>query len=173
MIIEISIENYLSVKDKVTLSLDSSPSKKLPQNLINLSRSDKLLKSVVIYGANASGKSNIVKSVFFLWNMVRSSHNFNVDTKIPRLPFKLDEIYLEKPSKFEIIFIHKNIKYKYGFSCTNEKIIDEYLFYWPHGREALIFSRKNTTKYEFRSDKRRQDIIKTQTNDNVLYLSRA
>jgi len=173
MIIEISIENYLSVKDKVTLSLDSSPSKKLPQNLINLSRDDKLLKSVVIYGANASGKSNIIKSVFFLWNMVRSSHNFNVDTKIPRLPFKLDEIYLEKPSKFEIIFIHKNIKYKYGFSCTNEKIIDEYLFYWPHGREALIFSRKNTTKYEFRSDKRRQDIIKTQTNDNVLYLSRA
>ncbi|MBI3027676.1 ATP-binding protein [Candidatus Woesearchaeota archaeon] len=173
MIIEISIENYLSVKDKVTLSLDSSPSKKLPQNLINLSRDDKLLKSVVIYGANASGKSNIIKSVFFLWNMVRSSHNFNVDTKIPRLPFKLDEIYLEKPSKFEIIFIHKNIKYKYGFSCTNEKIIDEYLFYWPRGREALIFSRKDTTKYEFKSDKRRQDIIKTQTNNNVLYLSRA
>ena len=173
MIIEISIENYLSVKDKVTLSLESSSSKKLSQNLIELSKDDNLLKSVVIYGANASGKSNIIKSVLFLWNMVKNSHNFNVDTKIPRLPFKLDETYLEKPSKFEVIFIHKNIKYKYGFSCTNDKIIDEYLFYWPHGREALIFSRKDTTKYEFKSDKRRQDIIKPQMNNNVLYLSRA
>lgn len=173
MIIELSVENYLSVKNKVTLSLDSSSSKKLSQNLINLTKNDTLLKSVVIYGANASGKSNIIKSVFFLWNMVRSSHNFNVDTKIPRSPFKLDENWLGKPSNFEIIFIHENIKYKYGFSCTNEKIIDEYLFYWPRGRESLIFSRKDTTKYTFRSDKRRQDIIKTQTNHNVLYLSRA
>jgi len=173
MIIEVSIENYLSVKDKVTLSLDSSPSKKLPQNLINLSKNDKLLKSAVIYGANASGKSNVIKSIFFLWNMVKNSHTFNVDTKIPRFPFKLDESFLEKPSKFEIIFIHKNVKYKYGFSCTNDKIVDEYLFYWPHGRESLIFFRKDTAKYQFRSDKRKQDIIKSQTNNNVLYLSRA
>ena len=118
-----SIENFLSIKDKVTLSLEASASKKLPQNIID----DSLLKSIIIYGANASGKSNIIKSIFFIWNMVRISHSFNVDTKIPRIPYKLDEICLNKPSKFEIIFIYQNIKYKYGFSCDNHRIIEEYL----------------------------------------------
>ena len=57
---------------------------------------------------------------------------FNIDMKIPlRSPFKLDEDSLNKPSRFEILFIYKDIKYKYGFSCNDDKIIDEYLFIVP------------------------------------------
>lgn len=173
MIIEISIENFLSIKDKVTLSLEAGSGKRLPQNLIEVSGKVRLLKSAVIYGANASGKSNLIKSVFFIWNMVNKSHNFNIDTKIPRIPFKLDETSINKPSRFELIFIYKNLKYKYGFSCDDNRIVDEYLFYWPHGRESLIFSRKNSKEYKFTEDKQKQKLIKKQMNDNVLYLSRA
>src|SRR3989344_2614086 len=173
MIIEISIENFLSIKEKVKISLDSSGSKKLLHNLIKINGKEKLLKSVVLYGANASGKSNLIKSIFFMWSMVKDSHKFNVDSKIPRIPFKLDESSLDKPSKFEMIFIHKNVRYKYGFSCNNEKIVDEYLFYWPQGREALIFKRKNTNKYTFNIDKKQQKLLESQMNDNALYLSRA
>ena len=173
MIIEISIENFLSIKDRITFSLDSSSSKKLPENQITAQPGVKLLKSAVIYGANASGKSNLIKSIFFLWNMVKNSHNFNIDTKILRTPFKLDETYIIKPSKFEIIFISQGVKYQYGFSCDNDKIIEEYLYYWPKGRESQIFSRKETNKFNFNKDKKKQELIKSQTNDNVLYLSRA
>ncbi len=173
MIIETSVENYLSIKEKATLSLDSSSSKKLPDNLIEIPKNEKLLKSAVIYGANASGKSNIIKSVFFIWNMVKNSHSFNIDVKIPRVPFKLEESYLKKPSKFEIIFIHNNVKYKYGFSCNDNQFVEEYLYHWPKGRESKIFSRKNTKEFDFTNDKKQQELIKSQTNDNVLYLSRA
>lgn len=173
MIIETSVENYLSIKNKVTLSLDSSSSKRLINNTAEISKDQRLLKAAVIYGANASGKSNVIKSVFFIWNMVKNSHLFNVDVKIPRIPFKLEKNSLEKPSKFEIIFIYKDIKYKYGFSCDNDKFIEEYLYYWPKGRESKIFSRKNSEDFEFTMDKKQQELIKSQTNDNVLYLSRA
>jgi len=173
MIIEVSVENYLSIKDKITLSLDSSPSKKLPNNLIEISDDQRLLKSVVIYGANASGKSNLIKSVFFIWDMVKNSHLFNIEAKIPRMPFKLDEESLSKPSKFEIIFIYNSIKYKYGFSCNNDEFIDEYLYYWPKGREAKIFSRNDSDEFDFKIDKTQQESIRKQMNKNVLYLSRA
>jgi len=173
MIVEISIENYLSIKNRITFSLDSSASKSLPKNLINVSEKQNLLKSVVIYGANASGKSNMMKAFFFVWNMVKNSHTFNVDTKIPRMPFKLDENCINKPSRFEIIFIHNNIRYKYGFSCDDTKILDEYLLYWPNGRESQIFNRTGTKNFTFTIDQTQQNQIKSQMNDNVLYLSRA
>jgi len=173
MIIEISIENFLSVKEKIVFSLASSSSRKLPQNLMELSGKERLLKSAVVYGANASGKSNLIKAVFFMWNLVKTSHAFNVDAKIPRIPFKLDKDCLTRPSKFEIIFIHNGIKYKYGFACDNEKVIDEYLFHWPKGKEATIFNRSDSRTFTFTEDKPQQNLIKKQMNDNVLYLSRA
>jgi hypothetical protein len=173
MIVEISIENFLSMKNKVKFSLDSNGSNKLKENLIILDDNKRLLKSAVIYGANASGKSNLIKSLFFIWNMIKNSHNFNIETKIPRIPFKLNKSNITKPSSFEIIFIHNNIKYKYGFSCDNLRFIDEYLFYWPQGRQALVFKRTNCSTYEYNIDKKKQSLIKLQMNNNVLYLSRA
>ena len=177
MITEISIENYLSIKEKVVFSLDSTPSKNLEQNLIKLQNKN-ILKTAVIYGANASGKSNLIKSVFYIWFLVKNSHLFNIETKLnkinpARTPFKLDSSCLNKPSKFEILFIHEDIKYKYGFSCDNEGIIEEYLYHSPKGRGALIFSRTDYTKFKFTEDKAQQDIITKQMNKNVLYLSRA
>ena len=176
MITEISVENYLSIKDKITLSLESGSGKKLMNNLIEIpeDKKQKLIKTAAIYGPNASGKSNILKSVFFIKNMVQHSHKFNVEVKIPRDPFKLEEESLKKPSKFEIIFIHSKIKYKYGFSCDENKFIEEYLYHWPNGKESKIFHRKNSTDFEFnKKNDKEQQTLKSQTSDNVLYLSRA
>ncbi|HLD15805.1 MAG TPA: ATP-binding protein [Candidatus Nanoarchaeia archaeon] len=173
MIIETSVENYLSIKDKIIFSLESSSSKRLLDNLIKVDEKTNILKSAAIYGANSSGKSNFIKSLFFIWYMVKNSHNLNIDAKIPRVPFKLNDIFLRKPSKFELIFIYNNIKYQYGFSCNEQEFIEEYLFYWPKGRKAQIFHRKNTTEYNFKIDRKRQELIKSQMNKNVLYLSRA
>ena len=95
--------------------------------------------------------------------MVINSTKFNIETKIPVQPFKLDEETIKKPSKFEIKFIQDKTKYRYGFSCTEEKIIEEYLYYTPKGREALIFKRKNTSDYKFTVDENQQELFRKQT----------
>ncbi|OIO66610.1 hypothetical protein COY28_06510 [Candidatus Woesearchaeota archaeon CG_4_10_14_0_2_um_filter_57_5] len=173
MLQTISIENFLSIRDKLTLSLEASASKKNLQNTIALPKKDRLLRSVALYGANASGKSNIIKATLFIWDMVKNSHAFNIDSTIPRTPYKLDEAWAGKLSRFELTFYHKRIRYRYGFSCDDKKIIDEYLYHWPKGREALIFKRSSTTDFTFIKDKRQQQLIKKRLTPNVLYLSRA
>ena len=173
MLIEFNVQNFRSIKEEVTLSLVASPNKSLDNNLINTDvlKRDNLLRSAVIYGANASGKSNLILAFYSLKDLVMNSHRFQKGNKIDYSPFKLDKKYLSKPSKFEVVFIRNDIKYSYGVSFTNEKIIDEYLYYYPKGRKALIFDRKDTNNYRFAIDKKEQKFISKKTLDNVLYLS--
>ncbi|ODS35602.1 MAG: hypothetical protein A7316_03535 [Candidatus Altiarchaeales archaeon WOR_SM1_86-2] len=175
MLIEFSVENFRSIKEKVTLSMVASSDKSLENNLIKpkVLKKDRLLKSAVLYGANASGKSNVIMALGFLKDLVMRSHKYQKGDEIKYSPFKLDEEYISKPSKFKVVFIKNNIKYVYGVSSTNEKIIDEYLYYYPKGRRALIFKRSGTTKYKFSIDKDKQKDNSERTLDNVLYLSKA
>ncbi len=170
MILEFSIENFKSIKEKINFSLEAVGGHSLSKNLIDLN-SSRLVKSSIIYGPNASGKSNIIEGLFFMWRMVVNSHSFNVQTKIPRIPFKFDEVTLKEPSKFEIIFIHNRTKYRYGFSCTEDKIVEEYLYYWEKNKR-LIFNRKDE-KFTPNMEKGQQDFLFKKTIPNVLYLSRA
>ena len=173
MLIEFSIENFRSFKEEVTLSLISSSDKSLDNNLIKTAtlKKDNLLRSEVIYGANASGKSNVVSAFNYLRKLVINSHKFQKGTEISYSPFKLDKKYTSKPSKFEIVFLKNNIRYTYGVSLTNEKIVDEYLYYYPQGRKALIFERKDTFNYKFTIDINEQEFLSSKTLPNVLYLS--
>lgn len=173
MLIEFSIENFRSFKEEVTLSLISSSDKSLDNNLIKTAtlKKDNLLRSEVIYGANASGKSNVVSAFNYLRKLVINSHKFQKGTEISYSPFKLDKKYTSKPSKFEIVFLKNNIRYTYGVSLTNEKIVDEYLYYYPQGRKALIFERKDTFDYKFTIDINEQEFLSSKTLPNVLYLS--
>ncbi len=173
MLIEFSLENFRSIKDQVTLSLVASPDKSLDNNLITTEvlKKDNLLRSAILYGANASGKSNVVSAFNSLKNLVMLSHTFQKGTEISYSPFKLDNNYLSKPTKFKVVFIKNNIKYVYGVSFTNEKIIEEYLYYYPEDRKAIIFERKDTNYYKFTIDKKEQKFLSEKTLDNVLYLS--
>jgi AAA15 family ATPase/GTPase len=173
MIIEFSVENFLSFKERVTLSMDSSSSKKIPQNIIKVPNKGQLLKSVAIYGANSSGKSNLLKAIDFMYWMITYSHNFNVNTQIPVTPFKLSTECSKNPSHFEMKFIYDNIIYKYGFSCNTKKIVNEYLFYSKGKKENKIFERKNKGDFDFPIDNEQQNLIKPQVIENTLYLSRA
>ena len=172
MLIEFNIQNFRSIKEEVTFSLVASADKSLDNNLIktDLVR-ENLLRSAVIYGANASGKSNVVLALNSLQNIILMSHTFQKGSKINYFPFKLDKKNLSKPSKFEVVFIKNDIKYIYGISFNSEKIVDEYLYYYPAGRRALIFERKDTNNYRFTIDRKKQKFISEKTLDNVLYLS--
>ncbi|MBU4145295.1 MAG: ATP-binding protein, partial [Candidatus Thermoplasmatota archaeon] len=172
MLVEISIENFLSIKDEVTLSMVASKDKSFMDNTIKSKplKKDRLLRSAAIYGANASGKSNVLKALSYIKRLVQTSHNYQSDTKIKYSPFKLDKKCRNKPSKFQIIFIKNDIKYIYGLSVTDVKVVDEYLYYYPGGRKSQIFDRKDTTTFTFKVDKKDQDFFADKTLGNVLYL---
>lgn len=175
MIIEFSIENFRSIKTRQTFSLLATSDKSLINNVFESNyenlKNEKLLKSSAIFGGNATGKSNIILAISFLTNLVLNSHRNQKGDKLNIQPFKFDNKYFNKPTSFEVIFIQNSIKYIYGVSLNNEKIIKEYLYYYPKGRKSLIFERNNTNKYEFTKDVSDQSFISERTLDNALYLS--
>ena len=170
MLIQFSVENFLSIKEKVVLSLLASKDNEHPNHLI-ADETNRYLKSAVIYGANASGKSNVLNAFWFMVNYVLTSHNQQIHKAIDRSPFKFDPETPTRPSSFEVIFTTKGIRYAYGFSVTDSAVTEEYLYYYPNGRKALIFERKNTKDFRFTVDIDEQNTLKERASANKLYLS--
>ena len=137
-----------------------------------------MLKSVALFGANASGKSNVIKAIRACVNMVRSSHNYNVDTRFAISPFKFED-YANKPSSFYIRFLLNGVEYEYSFSFIHDEIITETLYYYPNGRKSLVFRRdesRGTEKkdiYEFKTVIKRPFDVADNTSKKTLYISRA
>ena len=174
MIIELKIENFRSIKKEVVFSMVATKDKTLDNNLIsNALKDDKLLKSAVIYGANASGKTNILLALNFFKALVLNSHNHQKGQGIKFTPFKLDEKYLKKPTKFQIVFIKNGIKYDYSVSFDKDKIIEEALYHYPNNKKATIFERTKTDEFKFISEEKDQKFIAKRTLENVLYLSKS
>lgn len=123
MLIQFSVTNFRSIKDKVTLSMLAGNVKEHPEHLISYAN-EKYLKSAVIYGANASGKSNIIRAFSFMVDFVLNSHNLQLHKKIPRYPFQFDKDTQHLPGKFEVIFISNGICYAYGFSINDDEVIE-------------------------------------------------
>ena len=134
MIIQFSFENFLSFKEQATLSLVSSALKE-NQSLVDDIVFDlngtniSLLKSAVIYGANASGKSNIIKALnFFKWYVINSSKGVQSSERIKVESFRLSKETDEEPSFFEAIFADENTQYRYGFELDANRVYREWLF---------------------------------------------
>lgn len=148
MILEFSVTNFLSFKDRVTFSLLANTTKGLEDNYVLLN-DRKVLKTAAIYGANASGKTNLFKVLTIVIFMLRNSNNFDINAALPIIPFQFDNESINKPSEFEIKFIVDNVRYVYGFSADSHKVYEEFLYYYPNGRETKIFDRTDTDKYSF------------------------
>ena len=117
MLLQFSVENYLSFREPAVLSLIPSTDKEHSDNITNKA-AFKGLNTIAIYGANASGKSNLYKAVAVSLNMIRSSVNTQVDQLLPVVPFKLDDESKGKPSSFEFQFVADDgKKYIYGFNA--------------------------------------------------------
>ena len=170
MLIQFSAENFLSIKDRIVLSMLASKDHEHPEHVIS-DGSKKYLKSAVLYGANASGKSNVLNAFWFLVNYVLTSHNQQLHMPIGRIPFKFHPETLGQPSSFEVIFTADGIRYTYGVSLTDREVVEEYLYYYPNGRQALIFERTNTKDFRFTVDADEQNLLKERTSANKLYLS--
>lgn len=181
MVLEIRLRNFFSINEEVVLdmkaaNLQTKESKDLLGNTF-VRNGERLLKTVAIYGANASGKSNIIKAIRACVQMIFESHNYNENTTFAFTPFKFGGI--GKPSHFYIRFMIGDVEYEYSFSLTNTEIITEELYYYPKGRKSLVFARderKGPDKkniYEFRSVIRRPLDVAANTSNKTLFVSRA
>ncbi|MEC4819156.1 MAG: ATP-binding protein [Scytonema sp. PMC 1069.18] len=175
MLIEFSVGNYRSFKEQVTFSMVAAnlvaKEKKLDENNVFEVNDDlKLLKSAAIYGANASGKSNLIKALNFMkWFMINSSKETQSTEKIDIDRFKLSTETETKPSFFEIVFLMNGKQYRYGFEATRDQVVSEWLFYVPKSRETKLFEREldkiNVSKTY------KADGIQQKTRHNALFLS--
>ncbi|MDR1176051.1 MAG: ATP-binding protein [Treponema sp.] len=183
MILEIRLENFFSIKDEILLDfraakINTRGARELPANVIDY-KGEKILKSIGLFGANASGKSNILKAIKSCSEVILDSHQYNEGKVFGFVPFKLKG-YSDKLSRFSIDFIHDDVEYEYSFALTAKAIQQESLYYYPNGRRAKVFTRdetKGTSKTEVYSFTDgaipRPFDVATSTSRKTLFLSRA
>ena len=178
MLIEFNIKNFKSFKDLHTLSLVASTDDKLlDSNVFKAtfpqaarSKDLNLLKTAAIYGANASGKSNLIQALSFMNWFVQNSTNVLIDQKIQVSPYLLSEETELKPSLFEISFIYNAVRYRYGFEVDTEKVHSEWLFFAPLGKEAKLFTREEQN-FEIGEYFKEGNKLQDKTKKNTLFLS--
>ena len=177
MILKIEFENFFSIRDKIRIdfraaNINTTLARELRHNVMDWNGVP-VLKTIGLFGPNASGKSNIVKAIHFCCRMILDSHLYNEGTVFNFDPFKFDG-WQEKPSSFLIDFVCDNVEYEYSFELTKTKILSESLYHYPFGRRAKIFVRNADGKYSFGTGviSKPADVA-LNTSDKNLFLSRA
>lgn len=178
MILQFSITNYRSFKERATLSLVASNYDKDTRESENIIANEKfnlrILKSAVIYGANAGGKSKFIEAMIFMKNFILySSKDTQKGDPIAVEPFRLNSDSVNQGSEFEIVFKLKNNLYRYGFEVDKKKVIAEWLYNKTKTRENELFYR-DFQEIEFKTKKLSK--LETLANeslvrDNALVLS--
>lgn len=170
MLLQFSVTNHRSIKETAVISMKAAADKTMKEILISPDGKKELVPVMAIYGANAAGKSNVIHALLLMREMICGNYAKPLKgAELPYEPFAFVDGET-KPTAFEIIYYNDGIKYAYGFSFNKNRIIDEYLYHWPNGREALVFSREKD-KYEFRESIQEQLTLAGRTSDNRLYLT--
>jgi energy-coupling factor transporter ATP-binding protein EcfA2 len=130
-----------------------------------------------LYGANASGKSNVLKALNFMQEAVRDSYqNWSPGTSVPADPFRLDPALKDEPSLFEVNFVIGGVRYQYGFRLTRSHVAGEWLYAYPSTRRQIWFERDISVNEEYYFGKNfpgRNRVIADLTRPNCLFLSTA
>lgn len=140
MLLQFKVNNFRSIKDTAVLSMNAGKGKTTVNSIE--SKGYHILKSAVIYGANASGKSTVLNALAYMREMVLNRYKVtqSVD-KLPYFPFLLNTETETASSHFEIIFLKGDCKYRYGFEVDSEKVYSEWLYADTRGKESRLFQR--------------------------------
>jgi len=176
MLIEFRVENYRSLRDEqvLTLEADGSPHEADSRPRDEAGYPKPLLPVAVLYGANASGKSNVLGAIAYMRHAILESHrSWSPDDGVPRDPFawgsKKDE-----PSLFEATMLVDSVRYHYGFSVSDVKVEEEWLRSWPHGKKQTWFEREGDDPIKFGEQLKGENrLIEGITRPNALFLSAA
>jgi len=171
MLLEFSVGNYLSFKAKTTLSLFAMPIKEhVDTNIFSTERYN-LLKGAVIYGANASGKSNFIKAMSTMRRLILQSFDQSSADELDIVPFLLNTETEDAPSFFEAVFLVDNIRYRYGFEVNNYNVHAEWLFEAQKQTEKPLFIREQAgIEVMTRAFPEGKD-LEERTRDNALFLA--
>ncbi|MFW5415963.1 ATP-binding protein [Nocardiopsis sp. CNT-189] len=175
MLLRFRVANHRSIREEQELSLVAVPKRGEPKP-----KGDALPPTVRvagIYGANASGKSNVLDALRWMQRAVSDSHTrWRPEGGFPRRPFRLDDTSRSSPSFYEVDFVHRGERHTYGFEVTDDEVTGEWLFAYPNGRARRLFERSGHGKEDYRfgrsltGEVRR---IQRLTRANALYLSTA
>lgn len=168
MLLEFRCSNHRSIRDEVLFSAIAGSDKTHAENIEQVADVE-VLKSSVIYGANGSGKSNFIDAIAFVKDLVTNSINHQPGQGILQVPHKLDGY--ERKSDYMIQFIVDGIRYAFGFSLKNMLVVEEYLYYFPNGRQTKIFERMGEEYSAGRNFRNRFNSCKDVLKPNRLMLS--
>jgi len=187
MLIQFVVENFLSFRDETIFNLIPTTDKK---HITHINKNDdkkpniEILKIAALYGANGSGKSNLIKAIKFAKDLILSGTKG--DETIGAKPFRLESEYINNPCKFQLLFYHNNQIYDYGFVIDKLKVYEEWLYVKSSRSFKKMYERINTEagkkKYEFGNsfvkDTSKKKYLRycyeiEGTRDNQLFLSEA
>ena len=182
MLVEFSVKNFRSIKDEQVLSLvkGSKDDHKFNFSETGAPSTPPILHSLAIYGANASGKTNIIKALLAMRNMVlHSASESQPGDELPVESYRLDGETYKSPTTFQVVFVSEKIRYVYGFITNKNKIIEEWLQAFPNGKSQTWFEREwnfETNEYDWYMGKSllgNKNVWLNSTRSNALFLSTA
>lgn len=182
MLIEFQVKNYRSFRDHQVLSMVAGRfTEHTDANTAaaDIPGFDRFLRSSVIYGANAAGKSNLLRALQLMQTLVLNSAASPPTTALPYDPFKFAKFSRQEPSEFQVAFVESGIRYEYGFAFDAEQIREEWLVEYVHPRGRTIFERTfdaKARKYHWKFSeflKGRRSLWSESTRPNALFLSTA
>lgn len=143
MLLSFSVENFRSIKKRNTLTMSAASIKDFPQAVYSIysNQNPRILKTACLIGANAVGKSNLLKAIDAFSSLITGK----VELNQVAIPFKLVGGYSEKPIHFEMVFLVDNQKFKYGVSILNNRVHEEYLYSSISSKEENIFLRSSNS----------------------------
>jgi predicted ATPase len=142
MLVDFEVDNFRSYREAKRLSMVASSAKELPQNLIDTDLGLKLVRSAVLYGPNASGKSNLLAAMNWVSALLELSTSRAVMAGLSLVPFALDRKSWDKPTRFRVRFLLDRVLYEYVLAVQTKAVEEERLVAYPHGRPQQWFRRK-------------------------------
>jgi uncharacterized protein len=175
MLIEFRVENHRSLRDEQALSLEAGSlgddADPRPREVPG--HATRLLTVAALYGANASGKSNVLAAIAFMREAVMRSHRaWPPEGGVPRDPFAWGPKQAE-PSLFEVTFLLGGVRHEYGFVADDQRFLEEWLYAWPKGRKQTWLEREGDS-FKFGDHLAGENrVVQEVTRPNALFLSTA
>ena len=175
-LLSFTAENARSYRDEVHLSLLATrlSAEGVPRSVVpaGMTKAVRVLPAVGIFGANASGKTTILRAMEDMRTLVATSFRHGSrDTPVTRSPFLLDPACADRPTRFEINLLLEGVRWEYGFAVDDKRVVEESAYYWPRGRRALVFRRRQSDIVFGSPFGAKDRTIESLLRDNALLLS--
>ncbi len=179
MLLQFRARNVRSFRDELRLSLEAT---KLAE--VGVPRSApwfpegpevRVLPVAAVYGANGSGKSNLLRAMFDMRSVVLGSFRvWEPDGQIPRQPFRLDPAQLKEPSLYEVDVIARGVRHVYGFEIDDQRVVREWAYHYPRSKRPVLIFERGADGIEYGTGlMARGRLIEELVRPNALFLSAA